>query len=699
MKTFIYLFLFIILCTTYLILTGCPGKITPTSASAEGDFLPPSPPDYDFKIEKDYLKMSDGVKLSVTYFMPAAKEEDEKFPVLLEMNPYRKDDMSYMWDYPTGAYFARRGYVVARVDVRGTGSSEGIVPEAEYTEQELSDGVEIIDQFSKKTWSNGNVGMYGISWSGFNSLMIAARKPPALKAILIAHASDDLYYQDIHYIDGVLHMDVWESMIDSYNALPATENYAFTPEYFTGRFDREPWHFIWKENLSDGPFWRKESLRFQPSVETPIYVIGGLLDGYRDTGPRLLDSSNKQVKADIGPWKHEWPDTGTPGPNYEWRQKATRWWDYWLKEIDNGIMDEPRFMVFVRDGCPPSYDIEKLPGEWRCGDWPVGGIEMQRFYPGEVHNLSGSAPGKTKGHTLDYKAGSGMEIHTWWGELSGDMSYDDERSLVYDSDPLEKPVEIIGFPEVHLNVSSDAPLYQWTVRLEDVWPDGQVSLVSGVLINPADRVSRLKQTPLVPGKPADLSGEIHYTTWRFNKGHRIRLSVSNAQFPMAWPTPYKGKTTLFPGSHTWIDLPVVIKNTLTGTCDLPKPEEEEFPDDVQIYKSQGENKEYPVNYNPDTGEAVYTCGEDEQWNIGDKTYCRKELNTWKVNDNDPAHASYKAVTTYDIYLPDRDIRLIGIFNFTSDEKTFNLNVTRRLLENEEIVREKKWNRLIPRKNQ
>ena len=118
----------IILVTIFI--TGCFEKITPTSAATKL----PSPSVYEFKTEKDYLKMSDGVKLSATYFMPVAKEEDEQFPVLLEMNPYRKDDMSYMWDYPIGAYFARRGYVVARVDVRGTGSSEGVLPEAEYTE-------------------------------------------------------------------------------------------------------------------------------------------------------------------------------------------------------------------------------------------------------------------------------------------------------------------------------------------------------------------------------------------------------------------------------------------------------------------------------------------------------------------------------------------------------------------------------------
>lgn len=659
----------------------------------------PSEAEYEFTVEKDTLTMSDGVKLAVSYWMPVVKKPGEKFPVFFEMNGYRKDDLCYLsWDYPVGAYFARRGYVVAKVDLRGTGNSEGVLPEVEYSEKELSDGVEIINQLSKKQWCNGNVGMYGMSWGAFNSLMIAKRKPAALKAILIAHASDDLYYQDVHFIDGVMHTDVWEAMIDTYNALPDSENLAITDEFFTKRFDRQPWHFIWKENQGDGPFWRKESLRFQPCADVPTYIIGGLLDGYRDTVPRLMNSANKQVKADIGPWKHDWPNTGTPGPNYEWRKKALRWWDYWLKGIDNGIMDEPRFMVFVRDPCPPDEEMKKTPGEWRCGSWPVGGINNRRFYPGENQDLCNSAPSGAEKQTLEYKAGAGTGIHGWWGETSGDMSSDDEYSLVYDSEPLKETVEIIGSPQVSLKVSANAPHFFWSVRLEDVWPDGNVSLVSGTLINPADRVSRLSQKPLIPGEQVTLSGEIHYTTWRFKPGHRIRLSVSNAQFPMAWPTPYKGTTTLFPGIGTWLELPVVKENTLTAVCDLPEPEPEEWPADAS-YEEEEEGKKTHIDYNPETGAAIYSVGLNQKMTIGETKYHIQEQNTWKVNDNDPAHATYEALTNYSISPPDRKILLKVNFRMTSDEKSFHLTLLRQLFEDNEIVREKKWKKSIPRKNQ
>lgn len=662
--------------------------------------VPASSPGYGTAIETGWLTMPDGIKLAVTYYLPAAGSSGEKFPVLLEMNPYRKGDMSYLYDHPIGSYFARHGYAVARVDVRGTGDSKGVVPTAEYSEQELSDGVEIIAQLAKKPWSNGHVGMYGLSWSAFNALMISARKPPALKAILIAHASDDLFYQDVHYTDGVFHMDTWEAMIDTFNALPSpAENYAFTPEYFADRFDQKPWHFIWKQKQSDGPYWRKESVRFQPVVSLPIYIIGGLLDGYRDTVARLMNSQNRQVKADLGPWNHAWPNTGEPGPNYEWRKKAVKWWDYWLKGINNGIMQEPRFMVFVRDGHGPSMTMKTVPGEWRCGGWPIQGVETKRFYPGKSRNLTDVVPAGADGHKLRYRAGAGIGVHTWWGELSEDMADDDEYSLVYDSAPLAKTVEIIGFPRVHLNIAADAPLYHWTARLEDVSPDGQVSLVSGVLINPADRVSRLERLPLIPGKPTQLSGEIHYTTWRFKPGHRIRLAISNAQFPMAWPTPYKGNTSLFPGPDTWIELPVVANNTLNGRCDLPEPEEDDDSPGSKARDVKYRDDDYPMYHDAKTGEAVYTTGEKESWKIREASYRRNERNTWKVNNQDPARASYKAETNYDIILPGRKIRLNSLFDLVSDAKVFHLTVIRRLLENGKLIRTKTWKESIPRNNQ
>lgn len=668
----------------------------PQSSSDNDGTTAPSQ-NYEVTLEKDYITMSDGTRLAVLYYKPVPKEGGEKFPVLFEMDPYREDDVSFLEDYYVGMYFAKRGYVVAMVDVRGTGRSEGTVPDREYSEQELSDGVQVIDQLAHMEWSTGKVGMFGMSWSGFNALMIAGKNPPALKAILIAHASDDLFYQDVHSADGVFHMDIWESMIDTLNAIPAPDRYDLSEQFYSDRFDQKPWHFVWKENQKDGPFWRDESQRFSFPVTIPTYLIGGLLDGYRDTIPRIMDSAKGPVKADIGPWNHEYPNIGKPGPNYEWREKAVSWWDYWLKDIDNGIVKEPRFMVYMRDGYPPSTSISEVPGEWRCGDWPVKGIEQNLFYPAPGNTLATKAPEQAGGDVLAYSPGAGTTAGTWWGDLTDDMAGDDRYSLVYDSEPLSNPVEIMGMPAIHLKVSADAPLYQWTARLEDVWPDGKVSLVSGVLINPADRVSRLDRRPLTPGSQEILSGDIHYTTWRFNSGHKIRLSVSNAQFPMAWPTPFLGNTTLYPGSDTSLSLPVVVTNTLTGACSLPPlATEGENPNSKSI---SGADVDLPVSYNPETGETTYTASSDQQWNVNETLYHSIQHNIWKVKDTDPAHAKYSSDVSDGITLGDRVLNVSGLYTLDSDGNNFNLTVIRRIFENGELKREKVWNELIPRDNQ
>jgi putative CocE/NonD family hydrolase len=545
--------------TALLLLAGLSFGLPALSwAAQEPSKASPSEPAYEFEIVRDWLVMSDGVRLSVTYFRPAPQKPGERFPVLLELLPYRKDDRFYVRDYPLYSYFARRGYVMAKVDVRGTGSSEGKVPPREYSEIELSDALKIIKEFSRARWSNGKVGMWGISWSGFNALQVAMRRPPALKAILAIHASDDLYHDDVHYIDGVFHVDEYEVSIDQTLAVPQWPDYPLDDAYFENRFNAYPWLLTYLKQQQDGPFWRSHSLRWDyDSIQVPVYLIGGLLDGYRDTVPRLLEHLKVPTKAEIGPWPHAWPDNGEPGPNYEWRHELVRWWDHWLKGRDTGIMDEPRFAVFVRDSHPPDAALKMTPGHWRYEDWPIERTDWRTFYPGEGRRLL-REKGEASVDRLKYGPGYGFAAGYWWGDPTGDMRSVDEGSLVYDSKPLGEAVEIVGFPRVRLKVSADAKLAHWIVRLEDVHPDGRVSLVTGAALNGAQRHSPLDPQPLEPGKAEVIEFPLHFTTWTFRPGHRIRLAVSNALFPMLWPTPFPMTTQLFLGeTETHVELPVI----------------------------------------------------------------------------------------------------------------------------------------------
>ena len=164
--------------------------------------------------------MPDGVKLAVTWWRPTPKDSGETFPVLLELLALPQRRFVLRPGLPAVFYFAGHGFIMAKVDIRGTGGSEGHLPEREYSDQELADALEIIKQIARSPRSNGKVGMWGISWGGFNALQVAMLHPPELKAIVALHASDDLYHDDIHYIDGALHVDWYALQIDHENALP-----------------------------------------------------------------------------------------------------------------------------------------------------------------------------------------------------------------------------------------------------------------------------------------------------------------------------------------------------------------------------------------------------------------------------------------------------------------------------------------------
>lgn len=673
-----------------VVLAGCLGD---TRAPDEADAQ------YAIGLESGTLTMRDGVRLAVTYYRPVAKTPGETFPVILEMLPYRKDDFFALGDYEYGAYFARRGYVVARVDVRGTGGSEGPVPVSEYSEAEIADAVEVIAQLAAQQGSNGKVGMYGLSWSAFNSLMTAQRKPPALKAIIAAHGSTDLYYNDVHYIDGALHIDSYAHQIDTDNSMPQSPAYQIDATYFRDRFDQEPWLFTWLRQQQDGDFWRKESIGFQAPLEVPVYLIGGLLDGYRDFVLEVSRTAKAPVIAEIGPWNHAWPEYGQPGPNYEWRQRALRWWDYWLKDIDTGVLQEPNWMVFMRTGHPPSTHLTEVPGYWRCDNQGPSAAQMgPRWYPQVNQQLAAELSGAPATHSLRYRAGAGLAAGGWWGELTGDMAADDAHSLVYDSAPLTEAVEILGRPEVQLRVAADAPLYHWSVRLEDVAPDGAVTLVSGAVINPSQRVSRLDPVALTPGEFTTLRAAIHTTTWRFRPGHRIRLAIANAQFPMIWPTPTAGATQLQLGQDTWMTLPVVAPQEAgSPTCRLPAPELSEQASFGREVDRVGPT--FTSERDEATGSSAFSTASELIWMLHDNRYQSRESYRWEVTDAAPEAARYQGERQNVFTIDGRVIDLSTMARIESDATDFHVTFTKVLRENGRLVRERTWTESIPRRYQ
>ena len=285
-------------------------------------------------------------------------------------------------------------------------------------------------------------------------------------------------------------------------------------------------------------------------ITTPSFLIGGMQDGYRDNVPDMLMKSKAPIKAIVGPWNHSYPNDADFGPRVEWRDQAVRWFDYWLKGRDTGVRNDPRLVIYMQHWHPPDPNLQEVPGEWRREDaWPPKNAANTTFFLQANHTLAESAAGQDT-HQLKYIPTVGVEAGFWWGELLSDPRPVDAFSLVYDSAPLENEVAILGRPHALLQASATAPLADWFARFSDVAPDGTVTQITGAGINGAQRESMTEPRDLEPGKVYPLDIEMHLTSWVFPKGHRIRVAISNALWPMVLPTPYAMTTSLELGGAT-----------------------------------------------------------------------------------------------------------------------------------------------------
>lgn len=670
--------------------------LTTTAATA---VEPPSPAVYGVRMEQAWIPMEDGVRLSATLYMPDGANASEKFPALLEYLPYRKDDGTAEGDYPKHAYFARRGYVSVRVDIRGTGNSEGIPPSREYSEQEQADGEQVIAWLAHQCWSNGNVGMFGISWGGFNSIQMAMRNPPGLKAIIAVDATDQLFHDDVHYIDGIMHIDEFELNMDMAPGITGAPDYTLDEKVLGPRFDTPPWSLLYMKHQHDGPFWRSP-VHPQSAIRVPCFLIGGFADGYRDSIPNMLEHVTKvPVKAWIGPWNHSFPNNADFGPRVEWRDQAVRWWDYWLKGRDTGVLNDPNLVVFMRDWHPPNPNLDSVPGEWRAEPgWPIPEATDTTLYLQANHTLARSASEQSV-HQLKYVPSIGVEAGFWWGELLADQRPVDAFSLTYDSAPLEQNVAILGWPQARLQASAPVPLADWFVRLSDVAPDGSVTQVTGAGLNGAQRESMSDPHDLEPNKVYPLDIQLHFTSWVFPKGHRIRIAVSNALWPMIWPTPYPMTTSLMLGgqSGSQLSLPTVpLSGMNPPPFSPPQPSEERkdihsvgypWPGEWTTLRDEGHEKTTVVWKGK--SETYYPWGKETDY----------EKLTYEVGDSDPAKNSVfgEAESIYE--LKGRVLTWRGRLSVISDQKDFFYKYTRELLKNGEMLKQKTWQQTIPRDHQ
>ncbi|GAA0681597.1 CocE/NonD family hydrolase [Marinobacterium maritimum] len=498
-------------------------------------------------IENTWIPMPDGTRLAARVWMPEGAER-EPVPAILEYIPYRKRDGSRLRDETFHPYFAGHGYACIRVDIRGSGDSEGVLTD-EYLQQELDDGVSIIEWLTEQPWCNGRVGMIGISWGGFNGLQIAAMQPPALQAVVSVCSTDDRYADDVHYMGGCLLGDnlSWASTMFAFNSLPpdpAVVGERWREMWFDRLEGSGLWLHTWLEHQHRDDYWKHGSICEDFSrVQVPVMAVSGWADGYSNAVFRLLTHLPGPRLGLIGPWSHRYPHLGVPGPAIGFLQECLRWWDKWLKDRDTGIMEEPMLRAWMLDTMPPSTAYSQRYGRWVSEPhWPPQEAREQAFRLTEYRLVDEGTAVEDKWLSLQSPLSNGLFAGKWCSysatpDLPHDQREEDGGALVFNSEPLQETLEILGAPVVELHISASEPVAMVAVRLSDMQPDNKVTRVSYGLLNLTHRDSHADPTPLEPGKPYRVRVQLNQIAQSFPKGHRIRLAISSSYFPLAWPTP------------------------------------------------------------------------------------------------------------------------------------------------------------------
>jgi uncharacterized protein len=506
-------------------------------------------------IENQWIRLKDGTRLAARIWMPDDAEADP-VPAVFEFLPYRKRDGTSPRDESTYPVFAAAGIAGVRVDIRGSGESEGVI-DGEYTELELANACELIGWIAEQPWSNGSVGMMGISWGGFNSLQVAALRPPALKAVISIASTTDRYNDDIHYKNGC-HLSAqlsWAATMLAYQSRSPD------PEIVGDR-----WLEMWMERLENEPFFLEEWLLHQrrddfwkhgsicedySAVDIPTLVIAGWADGYRNTPFLAAEGLGEKSKALVGPWIHKYPHFAWPKPRADFHGEAIAFWNRWLRGEENGIEDLPQMRAYMLDGPKPAVRRDADPGFWVSKKtWSAP--EAECFYVDQFGALLEGMPiPHAPAHDVYLKSplDTGTAAGEWFtlkpdAELAGDQRGDDAGSLTFETPPLDAAKDYLGRPSMTLTLRADAELANLCARIVDVHPDGTATRVSFGVLNLAHRDGNEEPKPLRPGEPAKIRLDLDACGYRFAKGHRIRLSISTAYWPMILPPPVDPGVTI-----------------------------------------------------------------------------------------------------------------------------------------------------------
>jgi len=573
-----------------------------------------------------YIPMRDGTRLAADILFPAlaGQPASEPLPLLWTFNRYHRAAllpggkvMTIVEQMPWLRSVLEHGYVLASVDIRGTGASFG-ASLGTFTPQEARDAYDATEWFAVQPWCTGKIGMYGISYLGITQYLAASQAPPHLVAVMPDMAMFDMYsfafpggvFQD----DFMINWSKLTKMLDAQVAPPPVDEDASgallaraRAEHAANRYPAEIMiPFRDGEDPATGeaiyldgsPHSYLEDFRAN-DARAAVYVVGGWFDMWPRDSLAWFANLPGPKKILLAPWSHShdarkgWKDallrlTGTDAP-FDYGAEILRWYDYWLKGVENGVMDEPPITYYTMGG--PKDEA------WRSASrWPLPEETPRRFFfrggpSGSVASandglLAAVAPPAKDAearddYAVDYTTSTGTTTR-WTNGRGGDFGYPDMRTndakaLTYTTRPLEAAVVITGHPVVHVWVASTADDADVFAYLEEVDGKGYSQyLTEGVLRAshrklaappfeyfglPYHRSFAEDVAPLAPGEPVELVFDLHPTSNVFDRGHRIRVALTGAdqtsfETPELSPPP---RLTVFRGGAraSYIQLPVI----------------------------------------------------------------------------------------------------------------------------------------------
>ena len=657
--------------------------------------------------EFDLIELSDGVKLSCRYWLPE-NACSEPIPAILEYIPYGTRDKTAARDEAMHHYFAGHGYAAIRVDIRGSGESEGLLID-EYLKQEQDDAIEVISWIASQPWCDGQVGMMGKSWGGFNSLQVAARNPDELKCIITTFSTDDRYADDVHYFGGCMAVEnpVWAFVMLPFLARPPD------PELVGKNWQKiwlarlnciKPWIIRWTKHQRRDAFWQHGSVceNYQ-EILIPVYSIGGWADSYSNPVPRLVQNLSSPIRALVGPWGHQYMHQTIPGPTAGFLDEALRWWDFWLKGKDTGILKEPKYKVWIQDSIDPDPCFSERPGHW-VGEkeWPSPNIVKKVFHFNNdklsvekgLNNFKEINSSQTVGRCTPFFGNMGAGVPN--DPL--DQQKDDAHSVCFDGEILKQKLVILGAPIVTLDLASDQPNAFVCVRLNEIRSNGSCLQVTYGVLNLTHRNCHKDIELLTPGERYKVEVKLNDIGHTFESGSIIRIAISNAFWPIVWPSPKPVNLSLNTGS-SYLTLPVRPKNSEDAAIsDLPPPKQA-FIHPQRILRAASptivssetdiESGIVTLNYKHDTGLIRF---ENHGW-----YFSSEGENRYSILPDDPTSALVDLSSTETYGRADQlDVTIEAKQKMYCNETHFTIEASISVMNNQKYIFSKNWKESVPR---